>query len=96
MELAVVGKQLTMLCLVLRLRSSSEKDGLLETGQLSILAMERRTLGKEKREGEEEGPGGERETGEEGHKGPPLIIWEAGKFGVVLLRRLDSETGFLL
>lgn len=32
-------------------------------------AMERKTLGKEKREGEEEGPDWERETGREGAQG---------------------------
>ena len=38
MKLAVVGKQLTVLCIVLRFRFSSKKNGLLESGQLYVYA----------------------------------------------------------
>lgn len=76
MQLAVVGRQLTVLCVVLRLRISNKKSGLLETVQLYILAMKSRTLGKWE---EREKP--ERKTGR--CRGSPLIICGAGKFGVI-------------
>lgn len=79
MKPTVVGKQLTVLCIVLRLRFSSKKNGLLETGQSQILTMKSRTLGEEREEEErpEEGRGrqGEGVQGKSSHNLGGWPVW---------------------
>lgn len=74
MKLAVIGKQLTVLCIVLRLRFSGEKDGLLETGQLSILQWKGKHWVKRRERERRRGQTGKGRQGEKGRKGSPLII----------------------
>ena len=65
MKLAVVGKQLTVLCIVLRFRFSSKKNGLLESGQLYVYAGK---VGHWVRGGGRTGRG-EKEGERKGHRG---------------------------